>query len=68
MSCVGTLWVLLISASLGLPRKVEKYANAAVSLKATTGIEPVLSPLRPNSGFLRLHMRVGSPWQDMSEI
>jgi Family of unknown function (DUF6544) len=35
--------------------------------EATTGIEPVLSPLRPNSGFSRPSLW-GSPWPDMPEI
>jgi hypothetical protein len=36
-------------------------------VKATTGIEPVLSPLRANPGLLRPYM-VGSQWLDMSDI
>jgi hypothetical protein len=36
-------------------------------LKATTGIEPVLLPLRANSGLLRPHM-MGSSWLDMSIV
>ena len=35
--------------------------------EATTGIEPVLSSLRANSGLLRPQM-LGSPWLEMSAI
>jgi hypothetical protein len=51
-----------VSAGIG-----QSEHELGIHPEATTGIEPVLSPLRANTGLLRPHM-LGSPWLDMSAL